>query len=153
MCGYNLKKSRTGNRARKSIDSVNNEHGNVAKRVLLFSETLKKIDSKILPFSRFTTITFIRSFWCMVKASLFPSEDALQSFYRLLLQIGMEVDVTPLPRLVTRVCNIASRTYLEVLPARDVNMPPHPTPSQQTRWFYEHDFRSGNDQILLASSH
>jgi hypothetical protein len=29
----------------------------------------------------------------MVKANLFPLEDALQSLYRLLLQVGMEVDV------------------------------------------------------------
>ena len=69
----------------------------------------------------------------MVKANLFPLEDALQSLYCLLLQVGMEVDVPPLPRLVRGVSNLASRTYLEVLQARDVYSQPRPTPPQQKR--------------------
>ena len=66
-----------------------------------------------------------------VKVNLSPLEDALQSLYRLLLQVGMEVDVPPLPRLVRGVSNLASRTYLEVLQARDVYSQPRPTPPQQ----------------------
>jgi hypothetical protein len=53
-------------------------------------------------------------------------------FYKLAWKL-MYHDVPPLPRLVRGVSNLASRTYLEVLQARDVYSQPRPTPPQQKR--------------------
>ena len=43
---------------------------------------------------------YVQAFWCMLKDEFFVlSEDAFQSFDGVLSQVGMEVDVPPLPRL------------------------------------------------------
>jgi hypothetical protein len=59
------------------------------------------MDSKIWLFSRFTTITahFHPGSSAHAENKPFFSEDAFQSFGCLLLEVGIEVDGPPLPRL------------------------------------------------------
>ena len=78
-----------------------NELGTLAKRDFLLSKTFKKMYSKIGPFRALPQkqLIFIGAFRWMLKTSLFFSEDAFQGFNCLLLQVGIGVDIPPLPTL------------------------------------------------------